>query len=396
MKILFSNTLYSPYFIGGAEKSLEYLCSELVKLGHEVVVISTHDQKTKIDFVDGVKIYYLKSYNVYWQFDKKSHGVKLPLWHLIDSYNVVNFFRFRNILKCEKPDVYVSNNLGNVGVFPWVVSLWNNLRTFHIVRDFSTLSIDPSLQKVKNRFLSTVLKFVFRGHYNYLLPKLNGVIFISEFMKIRYESYLDDGLNSYILHNPIIKPQYVSDLPVVNRENSNTITLGYMGRLSDEKGIFWLLDALRCMPESRFKYELFIAGDYSGVTDISSQYGSVKVHWLGIVKPKDFFNQVDILIVPSIWEEPFGRVVIESYSHGRPVIYSKVGGIPEIALNFEQVNVAFSHDNPSQFYNSIEDLSELVKQDAIYIKQACVKHSRNFNCRNQAMKLLEIIEHEDN
>jgi glycosyltransferase involved in cell wall biosynthesis len=34
--------------------------------------------------------------------------------------------------------------------------------------------------------------------------------------------------------------------------------------------------------------------------------------------------------VPSCWQEPFGRVVIEAYAHGLPVIAAQRGGLPEI------------------------------------------------------------------
>jgi glycosyltransferase involved in cell wall biosynthesis len=41
-------------------------------------------------------------------------------------------------------------------------------------------------------------------------------------------------------------------------------------------------------------------------------------------------HAADVVVVPSIYEEPFGRTVIEAMSTGRPVIASSVGGIPEI------------------------------------------------------------------
>ena len=38
----------------------------------------------------------------------------------------------------------------------------------------------------------------------------------------------------------------------------------------------------------------------------------------------------DVVVVPSVWQEAFGRTVIEGLSTGRPVLASRVGGIPEI------------------------------------------------------------------
>ena len=67
---------------------------------------------------------------------------------------------------------------------------------------------------------------------------------------------------------------------------------------------------------------------------------TVSFEALGI--PESYYNYVminmiekqyikaDVLVVPSIWDEPFGRVVIEGNSYGLPVICSNKGGIPEI------------------------------------------------------------------
>ena len=41
-------------------------------------------------------------------------------------------------------------------------------------------------------------------------------------------------------------------------------------------------------------------------------------------------HAADVVVVPSVWLEPFGRTVIEALSTGRPVVASRVGGIPEI------------------------------------------------------------------
>ena len=42
------------------------------------------------------------------------------------------------------------------------------------------------------------------------------------------------------------------------------------------------------------------------------------------------FSASDVTVLPSLWSEPFGRVVIESMACETPVVASRVGGITEI------------------------------------------------------------------
>jgi len=48
------------------------------------------------------------------------------------------------------------------------------------------------------------------------------------------------------------------------------------------------------------------------------------------VRPEDFLPEIDVLVVPSVWDEPLPTVVVEAFTHGVPVIGSRRGGIPEL------------------------------------------------------------------
>ena len=54
----------------------------------------------------------------------------------------------------------------------------------------------------------------------------------------------------------------------------------------------------------------------------------------GYISDRDLiFRSVDLFIVPSIWEEPYGRVASEAILSGIPVLVSKIGGLIEAAPN---------------------------------------------------------------
>ena len=50
-------------------------------------------------------------------------------------------------------------------------------------------------------------------------------------------------------------------------------------------------------------------------------------------KIKEIYSKSDIIVFPSVWQEPFGRIAIEAMSFGIPVVGSNVGGIKNIIID---------------------------------------------------------------
>lgn len=86
--------------------------------------------------------------------------------------------------------------------------------------------------------------------------------------------------------------------------------------------------------------------------------------------------------------EPFGRVVIEAYAHGVPVIVSNRGGLPEIVEEGRTGHI-FEPDDPSALRSLLErfveqpELARLMAPD-------CLNKSRDFLSKHIAEKYIEI------
>ncbi len=103
--------------------------------------------------------------------------------------------------------------------------------------------------------------------------------------------------------------------------------VGFVGRLSPEKGIDTLFAAARRTPDIAYRLAGSL-GEYDGRTDVPAN-----VELLGNLGPEElaaFYREAALIVTPSIWYEGFPGVVIEAMRHARPVIVSDIGGLPEL------------------------------------------------------------------
>jgi len=116
------------------------------------------------------------------------------------------------------------------------------------------------------------------------------------------------------------------------RKSSSRII--YVGRLVTEKGLWTLLDAIQyCRRDA----ELIIIGEGPLQTKleayIQTTFAGEKVRLLGYLpqeRLRDLYNSAKIVVVPSVWQEPLGLVILEAFACGVPVVASSVGGIIEL------------------------------------------------------------------
>jgi glycosyltransferase involved in cell wall biosynthesis len=107
----------------------------------------------------------------------------------------------------------------------------------------------------------------------------------------------------------------------------------FIGRLSPEKGVNRLLEAWAKLGRER---KLVIAGDGPELPALQAQaaaLGLQHVTFAGFVNAtaqKQLWAGAAFSIVPSMWQEPFGMVILESWAKGRPVVAHRNGALGEI------------------------------------------------------------------
>lgn len=149
---------------------------------------------------------------------------------------------------------------------------------------------------------------------------------ISRSIVAGHEPYDVPGDVRVVLH-PATPPAH--GMPRADRAPDSMPTFGFLGQLNPNKGIRHFLDAAsRLASEARF----VTAGRGRLDAEVGRAQAAGTVDhrgWVSDEEKERFFTDIDALVVPSLWSEPAGLVVLEAAVRGVPVIASNVGGIPE-------------------------------------------------------------------
>lgn len=361
MKIVFITTLYAPNELGGAERTVRVLAESLAERGHEAVVISlAPDGVARTGQVGSVRTHYVPLANVYWPFRKTRVGpIRRLLWHVIDAYNPLMGARVGAILDVEKPDLVQTDNLLGFSVAPWRAAQRRGI---------------PVVQTLHDYYLACPNSSMFRGGRNcetqcrdcraLCTPRraLSGipsaVVSVSRRTQARIESTgaLRSVLHKFISHGA--NEGHAAPPPRQDRARGQPLTVGYLGRIEATKGIEVLLDAAARMAPGAVRALVAGKGDPGYTAALQQRYADRGIVFLGYTRPADLFAQIDLLVVPSIWEEPLGRVIFEAYEHGVPVAVSRIGGMPEI-VDEGVTGFVFEAGNARQLAALMERESEI-------------------------------------
>src|SRR5713101_7999468 len=147
-----------------------------------------------------------------------------------------------------------------------------------------------------------------------------------------------DALYIWEVNGTGIDARFLALPPRGGREASQLL---YVGRLCTEKGILLILKALDVLVNDQHRtglhLNIFGDGDEAYVNElrafIDEKRLAQSVTFHGRV-PQDelisYYDRAQMLLVPSLWQEPFGLVIAEAMARALPVIASDVGGPAEI------------------------------------------------------------------
>ncbi|MDB2700760.1 glycosyltransferase family 4 protein [Alphaproteobacteria bacterium] len=183
-----------------------------------------------------------------------------------------------------------------------------------------------------------------------LLKKVQAIFCVSKFIKNKFLEGLDKDIEKVsVVYNGVER-----SLKTFPKKSKSVI---FVGRLVPEKGVSLFVEAVKKLAPKFIDWKFYICGSpILGNTSSKSDFASkitkefLKIGKQAIVTGFLSHDEVQIkmkeaslVVIPSLWDEPFGLVVAEAMSNGCAIITVNKGGIPEIIGNngliIEDINI---------------------------------------------------------
>ncbi|WP_040259759.1 glycosyltransferase family 4 protein [Pseudomonas massiliensis] len=335
MKLLFINSLYAPHVGGGAEIVLQRTAEGLQRRGDDVCVLATGPQPgLHVSEVRGVKVYRAGLLNTYWHYSPQRPGPLARLgWHLRDRYNGAMRQYVREVIQREKVDLVVCHNLAG-----WSVAAWDEVSAagvpiVQVLHDLYLLCPGSNMFKkgAPCKTPCTLCKSLRQGHAE-RSGQVAAVIGVSEFLlqRVRAAGFFGQAQASVVYSASPRADTGVAAYQPMAEAAPAPVRFGYMGTLSEQKGLSWLIDQFKAL-EVAATLDIAGRGQAAYEAELRAQVGdNPRIRLVGYQSPEHFYRAIDVAVVPSLWNEPFGLVAVEACAHSVPVIASCRGGLTEI------------------------------------------------------------------
>lgn len=366
MKVAIVSSAYHPYYTGGGEYSVKHLAEGLIKKGIEVFVITAYHEEIT-EQINGVQVYRVKYPNIYWSFESEQQpAYRKLIWHAIEGYNLKVENRIKGILIKEKPDVLHVRNAQDFSPYTCKVAKSLGIRVVVTTNNCTWLCPKSTMYRNgKNCSGQCIGCKLITYPKKYLSRYVDAVVGVSRFMTNIHAQY-------HYFPNASRKVIYTSaeskftTLPILE---NGYVTFGFIGRVHPIKGVAEIIEAFRSVHQTQCK--LLIAG--GGPQDYYEQCqkmaeGINNITFLGESKPDDFYKKVDVVIINSLVNDAFPRVLVEAYADGRPVIASNTGGTPEM-VSHGCTGYIFDPHKTHQLAKAMQKFTQINKQELLQMQE---------------------------
>ncbi len=315
MRILLANSHGADVAYGGAERYAAALVTGLRARGHHVEVLSAFPVR------DGSGPHTYVLHGTDWRDSRLRR-----LQNHVGDVVAAPWPRLHAVLATAAPDLVHTNNLPGIATGIWESARRLGIPVVHSLHDYQLLCPRTSLVRRNGRPCHPS-PFLCGARTRRLVRWAGGVgtvVGVSQHI-LRRHAGLFPAAAERVIRPPLAR---LDERPVIPPARPPG-TLGYLGALTEVKGVRILLAAAPALAEQGI--ELRIAGDGPLRAEVEA---SDAVRYVGRLDRADlgaFIAACDAGVVPSLWDEPGPLVVGEWLSGGRPVLATRRGGLAEAA-----------------------------------------------------------------
>lgn len=325
--------------------------------------------------------------NKYFSSDYSKKNSKLEILESEVIFSNLRFLHFKNLLKIIKQfkpdDILIHNDPISLQIIILIFFSFSRKYKISCMSHENKIIQNPINFNIKNNIRAFILLF-----FNFFIKhKIKNILCISKQIRKNY-NYL--GYKRKTLLTPL---GYDEKIFKIKKNKKKLFTIAYFGRVSHEKGIHVLIKALQ---KINFKFIFML--DVSHIDDNEyfdnilstlkkilrpSQIKLIKCNHIQIAK---FMSQSDLVVLPSIYQEQYGRVIQEAVACGSLVIGSRIGAIPEIIVDNDLLFENNNHNQLAKKINQLQNQSFYNKKIKMLYKR--VSRERTLNKQLQILKKL--------
>ena len=273
--------------------------------------------------------------------------IKTP--HILEQLDLLIYYFFNNIIKKEKSMSY--RYLLKRLWFEYKVAKDLKEKDFNriIVENTPASFLPFRLYKNEKKYDGKIIYHMHNEVGNTfrcdkIIQNVSLVIGVSEFVNKKFADKFKEFHGNYVVLKNCITEIKKTEKQYNVREKygikSNEFLILYAGRLSSEKGVYELIEAVQkaTIPNVQL---MIVGATYYGSNVVSSYEKKLKdaaqplknkITFTGYIPRSEmgeFYREADVAVFPAMWDEPAGLTIIEAMYEGTAVITTDSGGIPE-------------------------------------------------------------------
>lgn len=379
MKLLIVSFAYYPDVVGGGEFSTKMIAEGMVEKGHSVDVLCWA-MEDKAEYIKGVKVIRkytprlseecmlatknhkndnLKGYSKYEKLKNK--------WADL-FYSHKWYYFYKNFIKKGEYDaVHAATALSYLGRYNCYKASYDlGIPISHVLRS-------PAL--IEFQFMGGHLSGIYRKLNAHAVKLLAGLAAPSQYMLDLHNNYGIRCNYQKAISNAVDIQEFKPSLHDI-QEKQNIVL--YAGDIRKEKGINTLIKATKEIQDVM----LYLVGQ-GPLSKDTEQTDRVKlIPWVEQSELYNLMKRAKVVVLPSEWEEAFGRIIIEGIANGTVALGSNRGGIPEV-LNYDK-DFIFESANVKELQERLNWVLNLTDEDYLATlnnqKKWMKRYSKEFYC----------------